>query len=92
MHNRSFPLVPFLLAMGCWTLPAPVAAQLQVTPTALILDNPESTQQLLVRFLPLAADATRLATYESLDPTIATVDANGLVQPRAEGRTEIGVR
>ena len=35
---------------------------------------------------------TRSATYQSLDPTIAVVHADGLVQPRSEGRTTIVVR
>jgi hypothetical protein len=73
--------------------PGPLqASQLQVSPASVLLDNPEATQQLLVRSPTGSADLTRLATYAVLDPQIASVDPTGLVQPRAEGRTSLVVR
>lgn len=69
-------------------------AQLQVSPTAVLLDGPESTQQLLVTLKAggVARDFTRGASYSVSDPSIARVDANGLVEPVAEGETRIAIR
>ena len=64
---------------------------LQISPPAITLDNPEATQQILVRS-KLSVDLTRWANYEVLDPKIVTVDSAGLVVPKAEGRTVIVVR
>src|ERR1700683_1314303 len=72
--------------------PPPAAAPLHVSPAIITLDNPEATQQILVRSPKSSADLTRLATYEVLDPKLASVDAAGMVQPKAEGRTAIVVR
>src|SRR5207237_1149338 len=65
---------------------------LHVSPAAIALDNPEATQQVLVRSAKLPTDLTRLASYEVLDPKVAAVDAYGLVQPKTEGRTVLVVR
>jgi len=81
-----------LLALACWAVSAPAEAALQVSPAAVALDNPEAVQQILVRSAESAADLTRVATYEVVDPKIAAVDATGLVLPRGEGRTAIVVR
>jgi hypothetical protein len=84
------------LVLGFWILLAArpgssfqASAALQVSPGKIVLDNPESAQQILVRS---GKDVTRLATYQVVDPKIATVDAFGLVQPRSEGRTDLVVR
>ena len=71
---------------------SPAQAALQVSPPSILLDNPEATQQILVRSANSPADLTRLATYEIADPKIAAVDATGLVQPKAEGRTVLVIR
>src|ERR1019366_8570205 len=63
-----------------------------VSPPAVVLASPEATQQVLVRSSKSPGDLTRLATYEVLDPKIATVDAAGLLQPKAEGRSVLVVR
>jgi hypothetical protein len=68
---------------------APAIAALQVSPPAVALDNPEATQQLLVRKSESSADLTRTVRYEVLDPAIAEVDADGLVRPKSEGRTSV---
>jgi hypothetical protein len=69
-------------------------AQLQVSPAAVVLDGPESTQQLLVGLTAGAAtkDVTRKSSYSVADPAIARVDGNGLVEPLAEGSTHISIR
>jgi hypothetical protein len=71
------------------------AADLRVTPAAIVLESPEATQQILADTQAedgRAIDLTRAAEYASNDPAVAVVDATGLVEPRAEGRTEIVVR
>ena len=60
-----------------------------VTPVAVRLDSPESSQQLLVTLD--GVDGTRSAKYVVAHPGIATVDAVGRVTPKAEGKTEIVV-
>ncbi len=86
--------------------PVPGKAALHVSPATITLDNPEAAQQILVFSVGAAsqaaqvrlgkseraADVTRLATYEVLDPKIVAVDDAGLVQPKAEGRTAVVVR
>jgi len=67
-------------------------APLQVSPPAVVLDNPEATQQVLVRSLKLPGDLTRLVQYQILDPRIASVDATGLVEPKSEGATSLVIR
>lgn len=69
---------------------APARADVIVTPPAVRLDSPEASQQLLVT--TPGGDATRSAAYEVADPTVAAVDATGLVTPLAEGRTEVRVK
>jgi hypothetical protein len=66
------------------------APALQISPPAVVLVDPEATQQLLVG--SPAGDLTRTATYQVADPAIAAVDAKGLVQAKAEGRTVLIVR
>ena len=92
MYGRSITTFSYLLLVASWALCTPAHAALLVSPSAVVLDNPEATQQLLVRSSAVSADSTRQATYQVLDPGIATVDAAGLVQPRAEGRTTILIR
>ena len=85
-----------LIILSFWTIftGADCCAQgtLLVSPPAVALGNPEATQQVLVRSSKSPGDLTRLATYEVLDPKIATVDAAGLLQPKAEGRSVLVVR
>jgi hypothetical protein len=66
---------------------APAQASLVVSPASVVLDGPESTQQLLVRTPGI--DLTHKVRYEVADPKVASVNAAGLVEPRAEGTTEI---
>lgn len=69
--------------------------RLQVKPSTVTLDSPESRQQLLVEFTnsdDFKRDATRLAKFKSSDPAIATVTQDGRVFPHAEGVTTISVK
>src|SRR5262245_6609161 len=82
------PTVAFLLILMFGLTPAHAAVR--VTPSAIVLDSPEASQQLLVTLD--TADGTRSAKYESANPAIAVVDATGLVTPKSEGKTEVIVR
>lgn len=64
--------------------------QPKVSPERVVLDGPESAQQLLV--VTSDADLTSTARYEVTDPRVAAVTATGRVEPRAEGATEVLVR
>jgi len=87
-----FSRVLFVLAVWASIACSPVRAQLHVTPATVVLDNPEATQQVLVRASKLTADLTRSATYAILEPKIAVVDTAGLVQPLADGKTTLVIR
>ncbi len=82
-------LLASLATHACW-------AELVVSPTSVVLDRPESSQQLLVSFAKpgqrWTVDASRAATYDVVQPAIAAVDSTGLLQPRRNGRTEIIIR
>ncbi|MCE9531393.1 MAG: DUF1549 domain-containing protein [Planctomycetes bacterium] len=81
----------FVILIGFWVSSTPVRAALQVSPATVVLDNPEATQQLLVRSSALPVDLTRVAMYVSADPKIAIVDSTGLIIPKGEGKTTIAV-
>jgi len=49
MHGRSATAIFCLLVVASWVLSTPAQAALLVSPAAVALDNPEATQQLLVR-------------------------------------------
>lgn len=68
------------------------ATELRISPPAVALDRAEASQQLLVmRNLTdgRAVDVTRQVKFQVEDPTTATIDARGLVQPLKDGRTQI---
>src|SRR5260370_9601018 len=96
MRGKSFAILQGLLVLGVWAIfcnpDGRAHATLDVSQTTVILDNPEATQQVLLRSSKSPTDLTRRAIYEILDPKIAAVDALGLVQPKTEGRTVLVVR
>lgn len=65
------------------------AQPLQVSPAAIVLENPEATQQVLVRSTKSAGDLTRGATFATADTKVAIVDATGVVTARSEGKTTL---
>jgi hypothetical protein len=70
------------------------AATFEVSPAAVTLDRPESTQQLLVSVKAAdgrLVDVTRTAKYRSEDPKIARVDELGLVEPIRDGQVTVVV-
>ena len=69
-----------------------IAGSLEVSPLRVILDQPETTQQLLANAKQNDShviDVTRAAHYHSEDSHIATVDQFGLVRPIKDGQTSI---
>src|SRR5258708_23785379 len=96
MHGSTFAIRHWLFALciGACVSSHDLRAQpasIQVSPSTIALDNPESTQQMLVRSKS-SVDLTRTATYDIFEPKIVTVDATGLVQANTEGQTVIAVR
>lgn len=75
---------------------APVE-KLQITPAKVALRGKDSTQQLLVSGLSgtgsafRSADLTRAASYESLQPEVATVDAAGIITAVGNGTATVVV-
>ncbi|HUG70105.1 MAG TPA: DUF1549 and DUF1553 domain-containing protein [Pirellulaceae bacterium] len=70
-------------------------ADIVVSPSSVVLDRPESSQQLLVCVAQAdrtTVDVSRSATYEIAEPRIAAIDSSGLVHPLRDGRTEIIIR
>jgi len=96
MRGRVFAILQGLLVLGVWAIlcchDGRAQTTLHVSPATIALDDPESTQQVLARSSKSSTDLTRRAIYEILDPKIAAVDAVGLVQAKAEGRTVLVVR
>ena len=81
MNCRSYAILQSLLVLGVWAVfsnqDAWAQAALQASPSSIVLDNPEATQQVLVRSSKLAGDLTRVSRYEIIDPKIASVDSTG---------------
>src|ERR1043166_4285259 len=93
MNRGGFTILQAFLVVGYLTIGADAHAQpIHVSPAAVHLNNPEATQQILVANANRTTDLTRIATYAMVDGKIASVDAAGLVQPIAEGKTTLIVR
>lgn len=68
--------------------------QFSISPSAVTIDRPEATQQILVfqQNGPLLHDLTRDVTYTAVDASVIRVDADGLVHPLKDGTTQIAIR
>lgn len=78
----------------CFAMTTDVRAEIQVSPTAITLDRPEASQQVLVtRILPNGqrGDATRLARYQLDVPGVVGIDETGLLAPLSEGTVNLAV-
>ncbi len=72
----------------------PARADLHVSPPAVILDGPEATQQLLIwssQSKGQSVDLTHQARYEVANSNIIHIDPSGMIEPIAEGTTEIRI-
>jgi hypothetical protein len=74
--------------------PSDVRAQMTVSPTAVTIDRPEASQQLLVTDQAglFRTDLTRQVDYAVSNPKVIRVDAEGLIFPLADGVTQVMVR
>src|SRR5437660_1027754 len=93
-HSSAALRLPILLVAWLLSTTPDLSAQargpaaLQVSPAKIVLDSPETTQQLLVTGDgPL--DLTRTVSYKAVDASLVAIDTLGLVSPKAEGKTEI---
>jgi hypothetical protein len=91
MSVVRFSLVAVFLSLSSFVSEA---AELQVSPTAIQLDRPEASQQILVTEVDgeRRRDVTREAKYEFAAPNIATAAADGLLRPATEGTTQLAVK
>lgn len=74
--------------------PTNLAGPLEVTPTSVVLDSPESTLQLLATVRAAdgrGIDVTRAAKYRLENAGPAAVDTLGLVEPLKDGKTAVVV-
>lgn len=89
---RSLSLLFALAAMS--SAQADDRAVLEVTPRSIVLEGPDSSEQLLV-FLPNAdvgrVDATREARFSLSAPGVVDVSAAGRLTPLADGRAELRI-
>ena len=67
-----------------------VADEVRVLPAAIVLDGPEAQQQLRVEGAG-GVDRTASSTYRVDDPTVARVDAQGLVEAVGDGLATVEV-
>lgn len=82
-----------ILMTQVWVMPA--WADLHVNPQVVVLDGPEATQQLLISSRDQTShpvDLTHQAGYEVANSSIVRIDNFGLIEPVAEGTTEIWIR
>src|SRR6185437_6860778 len=92
---RWLPVFVMVQAVAVLAFAIRAQAEIRVSPAAVVLEGPESSQQLLAWSRPIdgrVRDATRSVQYEAADPRVASVDADGLVLPLSEGKTEISIR
>ena len=90
MASRLLSFCAVVFAAG---LSVRAADGLRVSPAEIVLDQPESSQQLLVNHSSHAnTDLTHAVTYESANPDIARVTSSGRVLPQSEGQTNITIR
>lgn len=85
------------LAVGTAHAGSPAVIGISVQPAEVVLQDSRATQRVLVTgrhesSTSLESDLTALATYESLDPAVATITCEGIVSPRGSGRATVLVR
>ncbi len=79
---------------GLLTCGGALAGELRVAPDTVLLRSPEASQQMVVteNLEDRSRDRTRVATF-SIEPSgVATVDAQGLVRPQADGKAVLIVQ
>ena len=75
---------------------SPSVSAISVQPAEVVLQGSRASQRVLVTgqfgSSSLESDLTALATYESLDPSVATVTSDGIVSPRGPGQATLVIR
>ena len=87
-------LLATLLAIGAVGSAASSAASLEILPPSIQLSGPQARQQLLAEATVdgVQQDWNQQAEWISSDPTVATVNADGLIRPVSDGRAVITAR
>ncbi len=82
---------PVLIALACLAADSTAAAAMRIDPAKVALSGADARQQLLVTAKKAGreSDATGEATFQSSQPAVATVSADGIVRPVADGTTTI---
>lgn len=88
--------LPFRLALALSILAGGTlrAATLEISPSSIVIDRPESSPQVLVTLVEgsVRRDVTRDSQYVIAATDVARVDSSGLVTPLGDGATELVVR
>ncbi|MBP90855.1 MAG: hypothetical protein CMJ64_29785 [Planctomycetaceae bacterium] len=88
-------MIGFMPTLALVALNNATYADIAVSPTSVMLDRPESSQQLLVSVSQTARttiDVSRASTYEIAQPEIARIEPTGLIHPLCDGKTEVIIR
>jgi hypothetical protein len=82
-----------LIAVGLLLGGVAQSADLHVSPTAITLDRPEASQQIIVTEVDgeRRRDVTREAQFQIAAPNVARIAADGLIRPGTEGTTQLVV-
>src|SRR2546425_7006009 len=81
-------------SLGVGAPPSGSVSDIQADPVIVRLSGPQARYSLLVHGKTADGtliDLTRDARYQALKPDIASVSADGVVQARADGTTEVTV-
>ncbi len=83
----TIPRLIIPAAAACWTVAGLAAADLHILPPSVALDGPYARQQLLAQgtIEGVQADWTESVEWSSDAPTVASVDAGGVVRPVSDG-------
>ena len=91
---RRIPIIAALVALVGFATRS-VDAEIRVSPAAIVLDSPESSQQLLVTLRHKdgrTRDVSRKVEFAFKNVEVAEVTQRGLVRPIRDGQTELMVR
>ena len=95
-HAVAIGCVSAVLGVASARAGSPSVDAISVQPAEIVLQGSRATQRVLVTgrhgSSSLESDLTALATYESLDPAVATVTPEGMVSPRGPGQATLVVR
>src|SRR5262249_27083325 len=92
-NSKTYEFLHDWIAEGAKDDPgAPAVVQLEIRPEGRVLTAPASTQQLIVRLRDATGafrDVTPICYYDSSNPEIAEVDAEGFVRFKSRGEVAV---